>query len=199
METKNGFAAAIDALRIKHWIIIAALLALGAFGCMFSGFLLSSASGEQVVTDCPVCPPEIECPTSEPVAGCPPCEPETVTEQVEVTRIVEVEKPVEVTRVVKITTQPETKEVVVTATPLIPVVEFMGPGIFLVGVDIEPGTYRFELLDEHYYWERLSCLDGTFSCIITNDGGEGPGYVTIYPTDKAFNTTWRTHFVRIEQ
>jgi hypothetical protein len=71
-----------------------------------------------------------------------------------------------------------------------PAVEGTGPNMFLVGVDIEPGTYKVEG-QSMYHWFRLSCLDGSSDCIIEHDiffeGGRT--YVSILDTDKAFKLT----------
>lgn len=63
-------------------------------------------------------------------------------------------------------------------------------GTFRVGVDIQPGGYVVSVGDDWAmgdtgYWERLSCLTGDFSCIISNEIVQGPGYVTVLPTDVA--------------
>jgi hypothetical protein len=59
------------------------------------------------------------------------------------------------------------------------------PGTYLVGRDISPGTYKGEA-GESCYWERLSCVNGRFDCIIANDNVEGQFYVEIAPSDFAF-------------
>lgn len=65
----------------------------------------------------------------------------------------------------------------VTATPTGPVTAF-GPGMYHVGVDIEPGTYQ-SAGGRLCYWERLRAPDGTFDAIIANNLGEGPSLVTV--------------------
>jgi hypothetical protein len=114
------------------------------------------------------------------------------TQLVEVTRIVEATQLVEVTRIVEVT---KLVEAIVTATPQIPVVQFKGPSMFLVGKDIEAGTYKIE---GECYWERLSCLDGSFNCITANANISGQSYVTITADDKAFNTTGNCTFIKTE-
>lgn len=92
------------------------------------------------------------------------------------------------------TPPPLTKTVTVTYTPPPP----PGPkttidtnGTFVVGSDIDPGTYR---TDGKYgcYWARLRSLDT--GDIIDNNVSDGPQIVQILPADKAFMTrdcgTW---------
>lgn len=64
-----------------------------------------------------------------------------------------------------------------------------GSGTFLIGEDIQPGTYRTEGDSGFCYWARLSGLSGELGDIITNDLPDGPGFVTIAETDVAFETT----------
>lgn len=63
-----------------------------------------------------------------------------------------------------------------------------GDGTYLVGADIEPGTYRSAGADT-CYWARLSGTSGNFEEIIANNFGAGQQVVTIDPTDAAFETT----------
>ena len=73
-----------------------------------------------------------------------------------------------------------------------PIVDQFGAGILIVGEDIEPGIYRSSVADgsrRSCYWERLSGVDGEFASIIANGSvGEGSIYVTLKPTDFAFNS-----------
>ncbi len=64
-----------------------------------------------------------------------------------------------------------------------------GSGTFIVGEDIQPGTYRTDGGTGLCYWARLSGLSGEFHDIITNGLPEGPGYVTIAASDVAFETS----------
>jgi len=57
-------------------------------------------------------------------------------------------------------------------------------GISLVGVDVQPGTYRSD--NPNCYFARLSGTSGEFDDIITN--GNGATVVTIDPSDKAFES-----------
>jgi hypothetical protein len=69
-----------------------------------------------------------------------------------------------------------------------------GDGLFLVGVDVRPGTYR-NAGGENCYWARLRSTSGELGAIIANDNPTGPTVVTIRSTDKAFETsncaTWQ--------
>lgn len=62
-----------------------------------------------------------------------------------------------------------------------------GDGTFIVGEDIQPGTYETEG-SEYCYWERLSGTSGTFDDIIANGVPTGPSIITISPSDEAFLT-----------
>lgn len=63
-----------------------------------------------------------------------------------------------------------------------------GDGVYLVGVDIVPGTYRNDG-GSSCYWERLSGVSGTFGDIIANDNVDGPAVVAIAATDVAFSSS----------
>lgn len=60
-------------------------------------------------------------------------------------------------------------------------------GTHLVGTDIQPGTYRSEGTSS-CYWARLSGTGGTLEDIIANDNPRGQAYVTIDPSDAAFES-----------
>src|SRR5258707_130686 len=62
-----------------------------------------------------------------------------------------------------------------------------GDGTYLVGVDIQPGTY---VSDSPGYcsWYRLSSLSGGSNIIDSDNTASGKEYVTIAPTDVAFKT-----------
>jgi len=68
----------------------------------------------------------------------------------------------------------------------------VGPGILVVGTDIQPGLYRTEagadILDS-CYWARLSSLSGDFDSIITNGNATGTTTVEVKASDVAFETT----------
>lgn len=78
-------------------------------------------------------------------------------------------------------------EATATASPEAPVVQPIGSGIFIVGTDIEPGVYKLE--GDICLWERLSCLDGSFSCVIEQGGLQEQGYVEVLETDLAFKAS----------
>lgn len=63
-------------------------------------------------------------------------------------------------------------------------------GMYLVGDEITPGTYRFTLDPDSFtgfgYWARLSGVTGEFDEIIANDTPSGDIYVEILATDYAF-------------
>ncbi|OHV67521.1 hypothetical protein BCD48_35380 [Pseudofrankia sp. BMG5.36] len=70
------------------------------------------------------------------------------------------------------------------------------PGTWLVGSNIQPGTYEItnasaDVLDS-CYWARLSGTSRDFGEILANGNVQGHGVVTIKPTDVAFQTrcTW---------
>ncbi|MGY1653397.1 hypothetical protein [Geodermatophilus sp. SYSU D01119] len=68
-----------------------------------------------------------------------------------------------------------------------------GDGTYLIGSDIQPGTYS-STGSSDCYWERLDGLTGDFGAILANDNPQGQTYVQILPTDVAFSTddcgTW---------
>lgn len=75
-----------------------------------------------------------------------------------------------------------------------------GDGTFLVGTDIEPGTYRSaggEGLTP-CYWARLSSLTGELGSISNNHLAEGSTLVTIKASDKAFETRGCQDFELVE-
>jgi hypothetical protein len=65
---------------------------------------------------------------------------------------------------------------------------FGGDGIYVVGSDIAPGTYRSNG-GGSCYWARLRNLGGGLDSIIANHIGGGPQTVTISPTDAGFETS----------
>lgn len=80
-----------------------------------------------------------------------------------------------------------------------PATQFPGTGHYLVGVDIAPGTYVSQGGDD-CYWERQSGLSGDFDDIIANDFviGSGRVYVTIAPSDVAFESQWCGTWTQIQ-
>jgi len=79
-----------------------------------------------------------------------------------------------------------------TSTPMpTPMTEF-GEGVYRVGVDILAGTYR-KVGNDSCYWARLSGFSGELADVIANDiandNVQGPGIVTIQPSDNGFEST----------
>ncbi|WP_330253172.1 hypothetical protein OG874_00705 [Nocardia sp. NBC_00565] len=72
------------------------------------------------------------------------------------------------------------------AVPAGPASTITRDGTYLVGVDILPGTWR-ATGGSGCYWERLSDLTGTLDGIIANELGDGPQFVTILASDRAFH------------
>jgi hypothetical protein len=63
-----------------------------------------------------------------------------------------------------------------------------GPGTYIVGLDIAPGTYRSSGTSG-CYWERLKGFTGTLNAIIANDNARGQAIVTIARSDKGFSSS----------
>lgn len=78
---------------------------------------------------------------------------------------------------------------------------FPGDGTYVVGTDIQPGTYRSKPADgqlmEMCYWSRLSSLSGEMGSILANDIAKGQTTVTILPGDKAFETKGCDEWVKV--
>lgn len=71
-------------------------------------------------------------------------------------------------------------------------------GTWLVGGDVEPGTYRTGDTGGMCYWARLSGTGGTLDDIIANGIPQGPAVVTIEPSDVAFKTQGCGEWRRVE-
>lgn len=69
-----------------------------------------------------------------------------------------------------------------------------GTGTFVVGSDIQPGTYRADA-SPGCYWARLSSLDT--SDIVDNDNADGPVVIQILPSDKALETDGCSDFHKV--
>ena len=73
-------------------------------------------------------------------------------------------------------------------------------GMYVVGTDIAPGTYRTKTATDGCYWARLRGFSGVGD-IIANNYGDGWQIVTIAPTDKAFEVSgcgaWTTKLVPV--
>jgi hypothetical protein len=73
--------------------------------------------------------------------------------------------------------------------------KFSGDGVYMVGVDIKPGTYK---ASGSGYWERLRSAGGGFDGIIANGNPSGKAIVQIKKTDKFFNTTGMSEWTRVK-
>ena len=63
-----------------------------------------------------------------------------------------------------------------------------GDGVFLVGMDISPGTWKSPGGD-YCYWARLSGFSGELGHIKTNGAGGSNNILTIEPADKGFESS----------
>ena len=85
-------------------------------------------------------------------------------------------------------------EVVLLKTLPAPPAEFpqrIAPGMYLVGVDIRPGTYRGQAgaeITESCYWARLKNVRGGLDSILANDNATGQYYVQVQQGDFALET-----------
>jgi len=64
-------------------------------------------------------------------------------------------------------------------------------GTYLVGYDIQPGTYKGQAGSDvggSCYWERLQSVAGGFDSILANDNATGQFYVQVLPSDFALKT-----------
>ena len=62
-----------------------------------------------------------------------------------------------------------------------------GDGIFVVGVDVAPGTYRVDA-GNGCYWERMRNFTGDLNSIIANDNTKGSTIVSISSSDAGFKS-----------
>ena len=78
-----------------------------------------------------------------------------------------------------------------------------GPGLYVVGRDIQPGTYRTRTVQpaDPCYWARLRGFAGTDTDVIVNRVVFGPAVVTISPSEQGFETDscglWTTDLSRL--
>jgi len=72
-----------------------------------------------------------------------------------------------------------------------------GSGVYLIGVDVNPGTYR-SVDNSGCYWARLSGLGGSISDIIANDNVNGQSVVQIGANDVAFETNRCSDWEKID-
>lgn len=82
-----------------------------------------------------------------------------------------------------------------TATPpvkptptAVPYAQF-GDGTYVVGTDIQPGTYRTRVASSNCYYARLRGFGGTIDDIIANNNTEAPTVITISSSDKGFESS----------
>lgn len=76
-----------------------------------------------------------------------------------------------------------------TSQPLTTAAVQFKDGNFIVGTDIQPGTYRTRQGSSGCYYSRLSGFSGEFEDIIANENTDAPAIVTIEPTDKGFTSS----------
>jgi hypothetical protein len=71
-------------------------------------------------------------------------------------------------------------------------------GTYLVGSDIQPGTYRGQAgsdFSESCYWERLQNVAGGLDAVLANDNATGQFYVQVLPGDFALKTACQLEWV----
>lgn len=73
---------------------------------------------------------------------------------------------------------------------------FEGTGIYLVGTDIRPGTYRAAASPGCYY-ERQRDLTGGIDSILDNESTDGPLVITVQPSDAALEVSNCGTFTRV--
>ncbi len=79
---------------------------------------------------------------------------------------------------------PQSKQTATTAT-----YPNFSDGTFVVGKDIQPGTYRTRVASPGCYFARLKGFSGSTDDIIANDDTDAPAIITIASTDKGFQST----------
>ena len=152
--------------------IVVLLLFGGLFVCLLLGFAMAGTStGSEVGScpPCPKCPTPVACPACpDDVGECPECPPVVECPELECPACPEPECP---------------KCVVALAYP------FKGPGQWLVNVELAPGRYKAE---GDCLWQRQSCLDSTYSCVISQGVVDGQGYLEVKESDLAFQAMYGT-------
>jgi hypothetical protein len=71
-------------------------------------------------------------------------------------------------------------------------------GTYLIGNDIQAGTYRGQTgvdFSDSCYWERLRGVDGDFDSIIANDNATGQFYIQVLQSDFALMTACQLEWV----
>lgn len=73
------------------------------------------------------------------------------------------------------------------------------PGTYIVGRDIQAGTYRGEAgadILESCYWARLKDLSGDFSSLLANDNSNGQYFIQVLESDFALEISCELEFVQ---
>ena len=76
-------------------------------------------------------------------------------------------------------------------TPLSEFPTNLDAGTYLVGIDVQSGTYQGQAgtdILESCYWARLSNVAGNMDAIIANDNANGQYYIQVQQSDFAFST-----------
>jgi hypothetical protein len=86
------------------------------------------------------------------------------------------------------------------ATPSVP---HFGDGTFVVGKDIQSGTYRTRTGSSGCYFARLKGFSGSTDDVLANENADAPSVVTIAPSDQGFESrrcgTWTSDLSAITQ
>ncbi len=61
----------------------------------------------------------------------------------------------------------------------------LAAGMYLVGIDIQPGKYQGQAGTDTCYWARLKDVSGTVDLIIANDNSSGQFYIQVSKSDFA--------------
>jgi len=75
--------------------------------------------------------------------------------------------------------------------PSLDIGDALPPGTYLIGRDIQPGTYQGQAgedFSEMCYWERMRSVSGDMDSIIANDNAQGSFYVQVLESDFALFT-----------
>ena len=88
-------------------------------------------------------------------------------------------------------------------TPTVDPYPHFTDGMYIIGEDIQPGTYRTRLAPKGCYFERLSGFSGSLEEILSNESTVYPAIVTILDTDVGFSSsgcgTWTKDLSAITQ
>ncbi len=140
-------------------------------------------------------PPPTPTPTIAENKTTPPAEAQPDTPIAEVTPPAAVVPKVSATPSEKVVAQP------VVTPPVTPSVPSFKNGNYVVGTEVQPGTYRTRSASSGCYFSRLSGFGGALSEIISNENTDYPAIITIASTDKGFKSsrcaTWTQDISRI--